>query len=56
MILQKKKNIKSSNKNISVQLKAEVKKYDSIKSSSVVPPFGQGRKTFKAPKNWEIKE
>ncbi|MCH5598992.1 hypothetical protein [Niabella ginsengisoli] len=33
-----------------------VKPYDNIESSLVVPPYGQGRKTFKAPKEWSIEK
>lgn len=31
-----------------------VSEFDNIKSKSVVAPFGEGRKGFKAPKNWLI--
>lgn len=50
------KNVKGFNQGVYKTLMEEVDKYDGIKSSFTVPPFGQGRKTFKAPKNWEIKE
>lgn len=32
----------------------DTKVYDSIKSPKEVPPYGQGRKNFKAPKDWKI--
>ena len=51
-----KNNLITLKKDINAKLDAEVKRYDAIKSSSKVPPFGQGRKTFKAPENWEIKD
>lgn len=38
------------------ELKDAIKKYNAIKSSSVVPPFGEGRKGFKAPREWKITE
>lgn len=50
------KNVKGFNQGVYKTLMEEVDKYDGLKSSFTVPPFGQGRKTFKAPKNWEIKE
>lgn len=51
-----KNDVKSSNRAKYQQLNNEVKKYDAIRSSAKVPPFGQGRKTFQAPENWDIKE
>ncbi|OJU27730.1 MAG: arylsulfatase [Sphingobacteriales bacterium 41-5] len=51
-----KNNIRGSNQSQYEKLSAEAEEYDAIKPSSKVPPFGQGRKTFKAPKNWEIKD
>jgi len=37
------------------KLKDEVAVYNKIESKQVVPPYGQGRKGFIAPKNWQIK-
>lgn len=51
-----KNDIRASNTDKHKELASKVKNFDAIKSSSKVPPFGQGRKTFKAPNNWEIKE
>lgn len=48
--------VKEKNKTVYNKLKEEVKQYDAIKSEIVVPPFGQGRKNFKAPEDWNIKE
>ncbi|RAV30258.1 arylsulfatase B [Sinomicrobium soli] len=31
-----------------------VKEYDAIKPGKSVPPYGQGRKGFKAPENWKV--
>lgn len=50
------KNVKSSNPVVYRALIEVVKQYDTIQSALTVPPFGEGRKTFKAPKNWDIKE
>lgn len=36
------------------QLLNAVKVYDNIESTVKVPPYGQGRKTFKAPPEWNI--
>lgn len=38
------------------KLKKMVADYDAIKPAVTVPPYGQGRKGFKAPKDWMIKE
>ncbi len=50
-----KKNIKDKNGSVYKTLKEKVTTYDSIKPKKSVPPYGYGRKGFKAPKNWEIK-
>lgn len=48
------KNVKDKYPQEFEELKEEIKVYDSIKASKEVPPYGQGRKNFKAPKDWEI--
>lgn len=37
-------------------VKMRVAEYDGIKSDVTVPPYGEGRKGFKAPREWVIKE
>lgn len=51
-----KNDLKNTDKGRYQQLSREVEQYNAIKSPVKVPPFGQGRKTFKAPKDWNIKE
>jgi arylsulfatase B len=51
-----KQNVAKENPKIHQELKAQLTKYDGIKSSVQVAPFGAGRKGFKAPKEWVIKE
>ena len=51
-----KKNVKALYPAIYNQLLKIVATYNSIKSDVLVPPYGEGRKGFKAPKNWLIKQ
>jgi arylsulfatase B len=48
------KNLKDSHLKIYEQLAKAVKPFDEIKPARQVPPYGQGRKGFVAPKNWVI--
>jgi arylsulfatase B len=38
------------------KLKQDIEKYNAIKPSKEVPPYGEGRKGFVAPKEWQIKK
>ncbi|MFI2743660.1 arylsulfatase [Zhouia sp. PK063] len=49
-----KRNIISSNPKKVHILKGLLQKYDSIKPLQTVPPYGKGRATFIAPKEWKI--
>lgn len=51
-----KNNVKAANNAAYQQMLKAVAPYDGIVSEFSVPPFGQGRQGFKAPKNWVIKE
>lgn len=51
-----KKNVKDANPDVFKKLDAIVTSFDAIKPSSSVPPFGEGRKGFVAPKEWKIAE
>jgi len=48
------KNVRLAHPEIYKQLNAMVSEFDAIKSSLQVPPYGEGRKGFKAPKEWKI--
>ncbi len=37
-------------------MKRELQKFNSIRSSVMVPPYGQGRKGFVAPKEWHVEK
>ncbi len=49
-------NVSKENQAAYLNLKKELEKYDAIKSDVTVPPFGEGRKGFIAPKEWQIKK
>lgn len=49
-------NVKDQNAKVYNNLKKELKKFDDIKPSVSVPPYGEGRKGFIAPKEWVIKK
>lgn len=49
-------NVRSENKDVYETLKESIKKFNAIKSSKEVPPYGDGRAGFVAPKEWQIKE
>jgi arylsulfatase B len=51
-----KNNLKSYDSKEYLELKKAIGKYDSIKPSVIMPPFGTGRKGFVAPKDWTIKK
>lgn len=48
------KDLRASNPQVYESLNKLVSGYDSIKSAVAVPPYGQGRKGYKAPKEWKI--
>ncbi|MFC0320816.1 sulfatase-like hydrolase/transferase [Olivibacter oleidegradans] len=50
------KDLKDTETTIYKDLKTKLETYNSIKSSKQVPPYGQGRKGFVAPKEWGVKE
>lgn len=45
---------KKENAAVYTKMKQQVQAFDAIKSAVEVPPYGQGRKGFKAPKDWKI--
>ena len=47
-------NIKGNNLKVYKDLVETVRDYDDIEPKNAVPPYGQGKKGFKAPKNWKI--
>ncbi|HTN20490.1 MAG TPA: arylsulfatase [Pelobium sp.] len=47
-------NLKLKHPDVYQQLLKKVASYDAIVSEFTVPPYGEGRKEFKAPKNWTI--
>lgn len=49
-----KNDVKTSNPVVYKKLITEVAAFDSIQSEVVVPPYGEGRQGFKAPKEWKI--
>lgn len=49
-------NVKASHPEIYLGLKRAVKPYDEIKPTRMVPPYGEGKKGFVAPKDWMIKQ
>ena len=49
-----KNNLKEVYPSIYQKLNTMVASFDSIKAELSVPPFGEGRKGFKAPKDWKI--
>jgi arylsulfatase B len=49
-----KKNLRDANPGIYEKLNNIVTAFDAIQSSDAVPPYGEGRKNFKAPKEWKI--
>jgi arylsulfatase B len=51
-----KNNVAKQNPKVYSALKAQLAKYDAIKSDVAVPPYGEGRAGFKAPKEWVIKK
>jgi len=51
-----KKDVKSVYPNVYADLVKLVEQYDAIRPAVEVPPYGQGRKGYKAPKEWKIKE
>ncbi|GAA4307349.1 arylsulfatase [Compostibacter hankyongensis] len=51
-----KKNVRTAHPEIYERLKAAVKPYDDIQPTHRVPPYGEGRKGFAAPKDWLIEE
>lgn len=52
--ISEKKNVFEQYSNDYQQLKKDIEKYNSIKPSKEVPPYGEGRKGFVAPKEWQI--
>ena len=48
------KNVRLAHPEIYKKLNAMVSEFDAIKSTLQVPPYGEGRKGFKAPKEWKI--
>ena len=51
-----KNDIKATHPKIYEELLIAVNAFDSIKPKKAVSPYGQGRKGYKAPKNWMIKK
>jgi arylsulfatase B len=51
-----KRNVKAAHADVYQQLLKTIQPFDGITSDFSVPPFGQGRNGFKAPKNWVITE
>ncbi|MEJ7691492.1 sulfatase-like hydrolase/transferase [Daejeonella sp.] len=49
-------NVRTENSEMYTKLKTELEKFDAIKPGVTVPPYGQGRKGFIAPKEWLIKK
>ncbi len=49
-----KENLKLKHADVYQELLKKVACYDAIVSEFTVPPYGEGRKEFKAPKNWMI--
>ncbi|RYZ35249.1 MAG: arylsulfatase, partial [Sphingobacteriales bacterium] len=49
-----KTNLREANPGIYKKLAMEVAVFDSIRSAYEVPPYSEGRKNFKAPKDWKI--
>lgn len=48
-------NVRNTYPDVYTELSKIVSALDTIKSSKEVPPYGEGRKGFKAPKEWKIK-
>lgn len=51
-----KKDVKDVQSAIYKAMKKELEKFNSISSSVTVPPYGEGRKGFVAPKEWKIEK
>jgi arylsulfatase B len=51
-----KNNLAKVETDIYKQLLRTIAPYDAIQSEFTVPPYGEGKKGFKAPKNWVIKD
>lgn len=49
-------NVRNANPQLYQQLKKDLGKFDAIKSDLTVPPFGEGKQGFIAPKEWLIKK
>ena len=49
-------NVRHENPELYAKLKIELERFDAIKPSVSVPPYGEGRKGFVAPKEWLIKK
>lgn len=51
-----KHNVAKENPGIYTSLRSQLMKYDTISSDVTVPPYGEGRAGFKAPREWVIKK
>ena len=51
-----KKDLKAKQPSVYNELTKLVSAFDAIKSAVEVPPYGQGRKEYKAPKEWKIRD
>ncbi|WP_121353551.1 arylsulfatase B [Flavisolibacter nicotianae] len=51
-----KNNVKAAHPDVYAELLEKVAAYDAIKPAVEVPPYGQGRKGYKAPREWKITE
>jgi arylsulfatase B len=51
-----KENVAKQNPRICKALQAQLAEYDGIKSDVTVPPYAEGRKGFKAPREWVIEK
>jgi len=54
--ISEKKDVKSQYQDAYEALKKNIVKFNAIESSLKVPPYGEGRKGFVAPKEWQIKK
>ena len=51
---EEKSNLQSAQPERYEQLRKALKKYENIETNAKVPPYSEGRETFKAPKEWNI--
>lgn len=49
-------NVRRENPELYAKLKKDLERFDAIKPSVTVPPYGEGRKGFVAPKEWLVKK